>query len=201
MMVFNLQKKIEKPKLLDYFLRGIVLYAFLVFVFQDELVNAVSTAFIFLLMTVPVLVKRKYKTRTPLELDIALSVLVFLSLYLGSLRGYYDRFPWYDLMLHFFSGILLGLIGFVLLYLLNQNSPENVNLSPGFISFFAFSFSMTMSAIWEIFEFATDLFFGLNMQKSGLLDTMSDLIVNTAGALIVAIGGYIWIKQREKTLF
>ena len=37
-------------------------------------------------------------------------------------------------------------------------------------------FAITIGALWEVFEFGMDQLFGLNMQKSGLLDTMGDLI-------------------------
>ncbi|MHA3914105.1 hypothetical protein [Halovulum sp. GXIMD14793] len=39
-----------------------------------------------------------------------------------------------------------------------------------------------------------DQLFGLNMQKSGLVDTMQDLIVDTIGASIGAFGGYLYLK-------
>ena len=44
-----------------------------------------------------------------------------------------------------------------------------------------------IGVIWEIFEFSLDYVIGLNMQKSGLVDTMGDLIVNSIGSLFVAI--------------
>jgi hypothetical protein len=39
-----------------------------------------------------------------------------------------------------------------------------------------------------------DSLFGLNMQKSGLRDTMWDLIVDALGALVVSILGYLYLK-------
>lgn len=61
----------------------------------------------------------------------------------------------------------------------------------------AFCFALAMGALWEIFEFAMDQIFGLNMQKSGLVDTMTDLIVDTVGALIGAISGFFWLKGQQ----
>jgi hypothetical protein len=51
--------------------------------------------------------------------------------------------------------------------------------------------------MWEIFEFAMDQAFGLNMQKSGLPDTMLDLIVDTLGAGIGALAGFFYLKRLE----
>jgi hypothetical protein len=43
-----------------------------------------------------------------------------------------------------------------------------------------------------------DQLFGFNMQKSGLIDTMWDLIMTFAGALIVSILGHFYLKADEK---
>ena len=64
----------------------------------------------------------------------------------------------------------------------------------------AFCFALSIGALWEIFEFTMDQVFGLNMQKSGLVDTMWDLIVDMGGALIGASAGFFWLKGRNSTL-
>jgi hypothetical protein len=43
-----------------------------------------------------------------------------------------------------------------------------------------------------------DQVFGLNMQKSGLMDTMADMIMNFIGALIGAGTGFAYLKGRAK---
>jgi hypothetical protein len=59
---------------------------------------------------------------------------------------------------------------------------------------------MTVGAIWEVFEFTMDLFFGLNMQKSGLDDTMGDLIINAVGGLIASLTGYFYLVRNSAGL-
>ena len=64
-----------------------------------------------------------------------------------------------------------------------------------------------MGVFWEFFEFGADRLLGFNMQKfrmpgqDGLVDTMEDLIVDTIGAIIACIGGWIYMKQKKDTLF
>ena len=58
-----------------------------------------------------------------------------------------------------------------------------------------------MGGIWEIFEFGMDSFFGLNMQKSGLVDTMWDLVVDTIGALVISLLGYFYLKRGDSLIF
>ena len=49
--------------------------------------------------------------------------------------------------------------------------------------------------MFEIFEFVIDENFGTNLLKSGLDDTMWDLIVDALGSLIVSFAGYRLIKS------
>ena len=58
---------------------------------------------------------------------------------------------------------------------------------------------MTAGAMWEIFEFTIDQIFEAGMQKSGLVDTMVDFIIDAVGALVAVIFGYFYIKQGRKT--
>ena len=103
--------------------------------------------------------------------------------------------------MHTTSGILLGIVGFVLVYNLNKEKRVQLKMNMGFVALFAFVFAVTIGSMWEIFEFAMDSFFGLNMQKSGLTDTMSDLIVDALGALFISIVGYLYIKDKKSLLF
>jgi uncharacterized oligopeptide transporter (OPT) family protein len=60
---------------------------------------------------------------------------------------------------------------------------------------------MGMAALWEIFEFAMDQLFAMNMQKSGLVDTMWDLIVDGIGAGIISILGWWFLQTRSRDSF
>ena len=97
--------------------------------------------------------------------------------------------------MHAFSAIALGLIGVGVLYELDKNTVIKAN--PLVLLFFAFCFAIAIGAIWEIFEYNVDLFLGTNMQKSGLVDTMEDLMINSFGALIACIFGYFYIKKEN----
>lgn len=59
---------------------------------------------------------------------------------------------------------------------------------------------MTVGAIWEVFEFLMDVSFGMNMQKSGLDDTMANLIINALGALVASLTGYVYLVRNSAGL-
>jgi len=167
----------------------------------------VITLWILFITFAPLMLEKRFQVFIPPEF-VALSIaFVFASLFLGEVHGYYERYWWWDIVLHTSSGFLLGIIGFLLVYVLNEMAAVDLHLKPGFVAFFAFLFALGIGTIWELFEFSMDTFFGMNMQKpmlgdpSGLTDTMLDLLVDAVGALIISILGYGYIKSAKNESF
>jgi hypothetical protein len=161
--------------------------------------NVFLTAVVIGLTLIPALLFRRHRVIIPPEFQLISALFIFLSLFLGSALDFYYHFWWWDLMLHTASGFLLGMIGFITLYLLNQTDRLPPELTPAFRCFFGFTFAVTLGVLWEIFEFTMDqLWPGLDMQSTGIgtgvVDTMKDLIVDTIGALVVALMGYAYLK-------
>lgn len=164
---------------------------------QGQWLTTATTAAIVFLTRAPSLLGRRLNLEIPRGFDLLAILFVFGSLFLGEVHGYYTRFWWWDAVLHAGSAGLLGIVGFLLVYLINQKELGNLGLRPSFLALFAFSFAVAAGVLWEVFEFAMDQLFGLNMQKSGLVDTMWDLIVDTLGAAFVAVLGYGYLKTPE----
>jgi hypothetical protein len=180
---------------LVWLLQVIMLVGLGLSILEQQWLNAVLIVGILLLTFVPMALTRRLQFPIPHEFELLAILFVFASLYLGEIREYYVRFWWWDLVLHMGSAFLLGIVGFLLVYVLNQQERVHLNMTAGFVALFAFAFAVAVGALWEIFEYVMDGTFGLNMQKSGLVDTMWDLIVNTAGALVMAALGYVYMKQ------
>ncbi len=177
---------------------ALLIASFLVTLWENQWSSAFYIACIFFLIHLPTLLKNYFSVYIPIELDAAIGVFTFLSLFLGALHNFYSRYPIWDSLLHFQSGLLLSIGGFVLIYIINGRDNKRLRLTPAFISFASFNFSLAMSVIWEIYEFFVDSRFGYNMQNSGNPDTMKDLILNTIGALIIASTAYVWMKYTSK---
>jgi len=175
-------------------------------IIQDHSQDFIITLTFFMTYYPSILAKR-FGVYLPARLEITITLFIFSAQVLGEMNGFYDKIPWWDTMLHTTSGVILGLVGFLFVYLLNEKGDKNVNLSPIFVVLFAFCFAITMGVFWEFFEYGADRLFGLNMQKfrmpgqDGLVDTMEDLIVDTLGAVVACIGGWIYMKQKKDTLF
>lgn len=169
--------------------------------FSGNYQAAFESLIIMLVTFLPIMMARYFHIRIPLEFDTLAVIFIYMSLFLGEVQNFYIRFWWWDLILHASSAFIMGITGFLLVYVMNQNKKINMHLSPGFIAMFAFMFAQGMGSLWEIFEFAMDQFFGLNMQKSGIVDTMWDLIVNGISALTISLLGYGYLKAKGDDSF
>lgn len=143
---------------------------------------------------VPTFVERYYNLKLPIEYHLVLIAFLYMSLFLGEVGGAYARFWWWDMVLHASSGVVLGYIGFLILYVLQAR--KKINMSPLLIAFFSFCAAVTAGVFWEFFEFGMDQFFGLTMQH-GNSDTMKDLIVDAIGALIISVFGYLYFRNQQ----
>jgi hypothetical protein len=154
----------------------------------------------------PIIFRKRLRTELPAEFHLTAVIFIFASFYLGEIQDFYYRLWWWDIALHATAGLLMGILGFLLIYLLNESKRVDLHMTPGFIAFFAFIFAVAIGAIWEIYEFLMDQIIGTNMQKamfddpSGLTDTMWDMIVNAVGAFIISFAGW-WYLKRGKSFF
>lgn len=170
-------------------------------VWEHQWLAAVTTAGVILVTLIPLLLGRRFRVFIPPEFELLAIAFVFASLFLGEVRGYYVRFWWWDAVLHTASGFLLGILGFLLVFVLNETESVELHMKPGFVALFAFTFAVALGAVWEIFEFGMDSVFGMNMQKSGLVDTMWDLIVDTIGAAVIAYLGHGYLRTSGSNSF
>jgi len=155
------------------------------------LVSAATLA----LSLAPVLVQRRLGIRIPVHFLGGIVVFVFATIFLGEAFDFYNRYWWWDVVLHAGSALGFGLAGFLFVFMLFEG--DRYAAPAGAVASLGFCLALSVGTLWEILEFAMDQGFGLNMQKSGLLDTMSDLIVDTAGAGAGAVAGYFYLKGRQ----
>lgn len=171
--------------------------------YHQHWINAFLIAIVMFLSVSLAVVGRRFGVNIPAEFQLLAMLFVFATLFLGEIRDYYQRIWWWDIALHTGSGLLLGIVGFLLVYVLNESRRIDIYLRPRFVALFAFMFAVTVGVLWEIFEFTMDGLFGANMQKpmrgdpSGLTDTMWDLIVDTLGALAISLLGWRYMERKQ----
>jgi hypothetical protein len=182
---------------------ALMLLEFFVAVWEGQWMTSFLIAAILAIALAPLLAPRRMPVAIPAEFHLLAVLFIFASLFLGEVHRFYERVWWWDMVLHASSGLLLGMLGFLLVYVLNENERVDLHLRPSFVALFAFLFALGAGVLWEIFEFGMDRLFGMNMQKpmfgdpSGLTDTMWDLILDALGALVISLLGWWYMKHRQ----
>lgn len=168
-------------------------------------------------INLPNILTKKLKWHVPTFFYVLYMLFLCLSISVGEVAKFYYRVHLWDDLLHLSSSMMLAMLGFSLVDILNEKNTY-VKLSPFFVSLFACTFSISIEAVWEIFEFTFDHFLGFNMQKyavessdgvtiladlvghEALMDTMSDIIIDFSGAIIISVIGYISVKRKKNWL-
>ncbi len=142
----------------------------------------------------PLFMASRLHIRLPPSIVALAVVFVFATIFLGEAFDFYERLWWWDIALHGFSAVGFGIAGFLFVFILFEGDTY---AAPAWaMGLLAASIGVTIGALWEIFEFSMDQAFGLNMQKSGLPDTMGDLIVDVIGASFGGTMGALYLKGK-----
>lgn len=131
-------------------------------------------------------------------------IFLYMSIFLGSGLQFYGVLYW-DKYEHVLSAIMLAGLGYAVFQGISK-SRRNAWEAPFLMSLFAFAFGVTCGVFWEFYEFTADGLGGLNLQRyaaagkmligrAALMDTMTDLIADVVGALIMAVIGYVLMKR------
>ncbi len=186
--------KIPKQSRLVYLIWAILLLEALVSAWLQQWNEAFVAVMILGLTFLPYLFEERFKIHIPIFAGAMIVLFLFATLFLGEIGNFYERYWWWDVLLHSGAAIGIGLIGFVMVFMLFEG--DRYAAPPMALAVLTFFIAMAIGAIWEIFEYLMDQIFGMNMQKSGLDDTMWDLIVNFAGAMIAGLAGYFYLRSR-----
>ena len=215
----------KKPARITYItqrvLMGIVLAVSIVGLIlnEDQSIRAeysfnIGQCVIFLLVSFLPNFFRKYKLDIPDFIYVIFILFCMAHFFCGEILGFFVKVSWWDSALHTFSGCLIALLSFSLINLLNKTNGKDFKLNIWFASIFAFTMTLAVGAVWEIIEYLSDIWFNSNMQRAyvstmsgrgeplvgtaALADTMKDLILDSIGALVVAIISYLDLKNKKE---
>lgn len=175
-----------------------------------ELHKLIFRASFVLLMMVPFAIKKIFKVTFSRVTSSVYYVFMFISAFLGSVLEFYNKFPAWDMIIHFLMGAVLAVLSiYILNYTVYKKDKSRHNLFFTFL--FMLLFSLGISALWEIWEFCGDLLFNIGAQRyiengityigqKALMDTMLDLCMDLLGAISGILFTYILVQIRPRFL-
>lgn len=197
--------------------------------FSKNLLNFILTL---VLLSIYVITKHVYSARfsyIPTIYYYGAMMFGFLAYVLGEVYDFYELFPWWDNVLHFSSGVLIGFVVIIIVdyYQTKFYVRKNIWQDAVFTIVIASAASISIAVFWEFFEYSFDFFFGGNMQDGfmwgqgvtmaevqshilpsgrfmdkALQDTLFDQFLATCGAVISAtINYYVFAWNRKNNVY
>ena len=133
---------------------------------------------VLVLFLMPSIVEKRFSFKMPSTLEIIILFFIFAAEILGELQAFYIKYHFWDTMLHTTNGFLCAAFGYGMVDLLNRNDKIKMQLSPFFLAFVSFCFSMTIGVLWEFFEFGMDRIFLTDMQKDTVVNVISSTMLD-----------------------
>lgn len=166
MTVKEKKPRTKKSTAIVYVVLRLIVIAILVHGIITKDVSAIFYSVLTLILfMLPSIVERRLKVELPSTLEIIVLLFIFAGEILGEVGQFFERVKNWDLILHTTNGFLMAAIGIALIDILNNSPKINLSMSPFFVAFVAFCFSMTIGVLWEFFEYSSDRWLGKDMQK------------------------------------
>jgi len=131
------------------------------------------------LFSLPKIIEKRLAVSIPVGLETVILIFIFSAEILGEINAFYVKIPIWDTILHTVNGFLMAAIGFSLIDIFNRSERFTLKMSPYFVAFTAFCFSMTVGVMWEFFEFGMDILFGTDMQKDWVVGTVNTVMLDS----------------------
>lgn len=144
---------------------------------------------------VPLFVELVFRTRMPWPLQVSYLAFIAAGSFAGSALHVYWYFPLWDVLVHFYSGVMLAWLG---LFIARHAEEQTGAPLPRWFSLTVVLLTpMAFAAAWEICEFGSDIILGTASQH-GLSDSMTDIIAGTLGGVLAII--LLLITRRPRSL-
>lgn len=144
-----------------------------------------------------------------------LNIIIFIGIVIGSYGGWFDKFTWFDEVMHVSSGLACAVFGYDFAVIIQRKKGQ---CAATLAAIFSLMFALSIAVGWEFYEFLMDTLHGTNLQLAnpgeetamfdlakyhneygylGLFDTMTDMMMNTVGGLAGMIFMIIY-RNRKK---
>ena len=223
-MAYKIKKdpinKIPKGQLVFWIIVRIILIGCATYSFiHGDLVMGFESVFVFIFTHLwdlfQILGNGSFIEDVPPISQTALNFIALMGIPLGSYLEWFDKIPWYDEAMHCFSGFVCAVFAYDFTNITQKRKGKcAITLS----AIFSLMFALTVAVGWEFYEFLMDTLHGTNLQLAkegaetamydiskyrneygylGLVDTMTDMMMNTIGGIIGMIFMIIYRKKHD----
>lgn len=145
-----------------------------------------------------------------------LSIIIFVGIVFGSYLGLFDKISWFDNFMHILSGFVCASFGYDFACIIQRKKGK---CAATLAAMFGLMFALSIAVGWEFYEFLMDTLHGTNLQLAkagpetamfdlskyrgeygyiGLVDTMTDMMMNTIGGIAGMIFMIILRNKKKK---
>ncbi len=189
------KKKRDKRRIIHGVLSFLVILVMIRQFFMGNYTNVFTCVLTILLFMIPTFVDHWLNIKLPILLEVIILFFIFAAEIMGEIQSFYTIIPFWDVILHAINGFIMAAIGFAMIDILNRSPKIHITMSPWFVAFVTFCFSMAIGAVWEFFEYGMDQIFLTDMQKDRMVHDVSSVMLNPSG-----LNNPILIKDVTKTV-
>jgi len=136
-------------------------------------------------------------------IKIANIVFVYFASVIGSCAYGYS-IPYFDKVVHFFSGLIASTIGIVIFQQIKH--MKKINNKEDYYIFLIFinAINLSVAVLWEFYEYFMLVFFNndcINHFKTGVHDSLTDMICAFAAGLFITYSVIRYYKTNHKGFF
>lgn len=165
--------------------------ALLLYFFNKNIIyNLTQVIVAIILLFIPWIFNKFSKIKITSDFRLVYLLFCFITVIVGSAINGYSKFPIWDKVVHFLSGILVTYVGFIVYHLISKTKRELQTSDMKLVVLFVYLFNTTVASLWEIYEYGLYIFLGidaLNMHSTLANDTMQDMIVCNIGGILILI--------------
>lgn len=176
------------------------------FVYNFQIKNMQGVGMSVVAMLTPWIVPIAFKVlklKATNEVYLLNVVFVYFASLIGSCLGGYTV-PFFDKIVHFFSGILMSVVAMMMFSWIKQEEkikdPKDVCILYLFIN----AANLAVAALWEFYEYFMLIFFNndcINHYTTGVHDSITDMLCAFAGGLLITYLVFRYYKMGKKGFF
>ncbi len=142
----------------------------------------------------------RFKIKDIFKMAAAPFVVFMVSNYFDRFTAIYRTLEWPNRLAHFSGGVAICVPIYIILKWAKAN--KFISTSSKYFDFLLLTMAaICIASFWEFYEFTVDKFFpGQFVAQPSVNDTMKDMMMGFAGALVFVLAWHIWTSFKQQSV-